>query len=111
MDITLWYIFYLWFSDVFRDFRKRPVAWNGSSTFKELTIPVSKCQMKVSYNEWHQQNVQVWSMFCSRLLINFNRYLPSELYVSIIHFTSTEPVKATLSTSMWLDIAAPAVGP
>ena len=45
------------------------------------------------------------------LLINFNRYLPSELYVSIIHFTSTEPVKETLSTSMWLDIAAPAVGP
>lgn len=28
-----------------------------------------------------------------------------------LSFTSVEPVKATLSTSMWAEIAAPAVGP
>ena len=33
------------------------------------------------------------------------------LIIKKLHLTSVEPVKATLSTSIWFDIAAPAVGP
>ena len=37
--------------------------------------------------------------------------LPNALYISLCHFTSVEPVNATLSTSGCSAMAAPAVGP
>ena len=63
---TLWKL-NLWFSDVFRGYRKRPVAWNVltiCSCYKKITVKKSKSQSRkhpefLRFNLWTKKQVGI----------------------------------------------------
>ena len=54
--------------------------------------------------------IEQLGVYCFIIYIDYN-IISIYIYIYIYCVTSVDPVNATLFTSMWLEMAAPAVGP